>query len=550
MRRLDLWLAGLIVAAGSLSIVLILDATGYPYEVHRAWIFHYFLRHQDIAGWLFVMGIALVALAPGRAPLGLVDVLSRRVWSCALIALGAMCLAAYLAARNHPLAGDEQLAIFQSRAFAAGHLTGELPPELLFRLIPSQYQWRWLVADEATGRVASMYWPGFALMLAPFNWIGALWLCCPLLAGLSLVLMARIAERVSGDRRAAGWALLFAAASPGFIGMALSYFSMTAHLFLNLLYVWLLLERTPRRLVAAGVVGSLALVLNNPVPHLLFALPWVLSIARAADGRRDLARLAAGYAPLALMLGFGWWLFLRRLEGPLPMALYPSDEDLLHRIGNLVWHLLLQFRTVFGLWEGAIISRALEQGRLWSWSAPGLVVLALGGWWLRRDLREARLLGWSFAATVLGYLPVAFDQGSGWGARYVHPAFGALPVLAALALVHVADGGRLRAYVARAALYSLVFANLLRFYQIRLFMDDQLSLEPPFEKGARQIVIIVPNVAQYAQDFVLQNDPFLGAPVVFMMSRGRAVDAQTVARRLPGARLVYDGANGQVWRSD
>src|SRR5204863_498214 len=88
----------------------------------------------------------------------------------------------------------------------------------------------------------------------------------------------------------------------------------------------------------------------------------------------------------------------------------------LRRIGNLVWHLLLQFRTVFGLWEGAIISRALEQGRLWSWSAPGLVVLALGGWWLRRDLREARLLGWSFAATVLGYLPVAFDQGSGWGA--------------------------------------------------------------------------------------------------------------------------------------
>ena len=51
--------------------------------------------------------------------------------------------------------------------------------------------------------------------------------------------------------------MLLTLGSPGFIGMAMSYFSMTAHLFLNVLFVWLLLERTPRRLVAAGV-GRLA----------------------------------------------------------------------------------------------------------------------------------------------------------------------------------------------------------------------------------------------------------------------------------------------------
>ena len=148
---------------------------------------------------------------------------------------------------------------------------------------------------------------------------------------------------------------------------------------------------------------------------------------------------------------------------------------------------------------------------------------------------------------MLGYLPVAFDQGSGWGARYVHPAWSALPVLAALAMVRTPS---LHSYVVRAALLSLVFANALRLYQIELFMEDQLSLRPPFEKGVRQIVFIAENQINYAQDF-LQNDPYLRSPVIFMMSRGMARDyEEIIQRRFPGARRTYDGSNGQVWRLD
>lgn len=548
--RLDLWVAGLTVVAGLLSIILILEVTYYPYSVHRSWIFHYFLRYQDITGWLLVMGLAVVcAIERRRAPLAVVDWLSRRYWVAAGVALAAMVAAVFIVAKNHALAGDEHLALFQSRVFAAGRLTGQFPPELLYRLIPSWYQWHWLIASETTGEVVSLYWPGFALLLVPFQWLGMPWLCDPLLAALSVVLMAKLAARLCGEPRAAGWAALLALGSPGLIGMALSYFSMTAHLFLNLVYVWLLLERTPRRLLAAGMVGSFALVQSNPVPHLLFALPWVLSVARSPQARRDLPLLVAGYVPLTLLLGLGWWVFLRELQGSVPMALYPTDGDLAHRIGNLVWYLLLEFRNVFGASGVALTSRLLEQARLWSWAVPGLVVLALAGWWLARDVREARLLGYSLATTVLGYLPVVFDQGSGWGARYVHPAWGAIPILAALALVRIgsSDGGRLAAFAARAGVYSLVFANALRLFQIHLFMEDQLSLRPPFEKGVRQIVFITPNPGEYAQDF-LQNDPFLRDPVIFMMSRGLTADAQLIAQRYPGARLTYDGPNGQVWR--
>src|SRR5256885_8566137 len=60
-------------------------------------------------------------------------------------------------------------------------------------------------------------------------------------------------------------------------------------------------------------------------------------------------------------------------------------------------------------------------------------------------------------------------------------------------------------YVVRVAVYSVVFATALRFFQIHLFMQDQLALRPPFEKGVRQIVFIAPNFDFYTQDFV-QND--------------------------------------------
>jgi hypothetical protein len=267
-----------------------------------------------------------------------------------------------------------------------------------------------------------------------------------------------------------------------------------------------------------------------------------------------LLALGAGYAPLTLLLGLGWWLFLRQLQGGTSAVPFPSDGNLLHRVANLLWYLHLEFRSVFAMpGSEAIAKRMAEQVRLWSWAVPGLPVLALAGWWLRRNIAELNLFGLSLLSTLLGYLFVSFDQGYGWGARYVHSAWSALPILASAAMVSIPDpgtAGRLRSYVARIALLSLVFATALRFFQMHLFIDNQLSLRPPFEKGVRQIVFIAPNWEHYAQDFV-QNDPFLRDPVIFMMSRGAKRDYEDVIkRRFPGARLTYDGLNGQVWRLD
>ncbi len=547
-------LVALTVLAALVSIIFILDDTAYPYLMRRILVFQYLLREQDIAGSVLAIAIAVGAwLLSTRSPtLDPVAILGRNPWAGAAAVFIGLCVAMFAVLHNHPLAGDEHLALFQSRVFAAGRLTGQFPPELVYRLIPTYYLDHWLIASEA-GRVASIYWPGFSLLLVPFTLLGAPWACNPLLASLSLVLIAKLASQLSSEPRAGGWAMLFALASPGFLGMALSYFSMTAHLFLNLLFAWLLLERSSRRLVAAGVVGSLALVLSNPVPHILFALPWIYWIARQPGARRNLIALGSGYAPLALVLGLGWWLLLRQLQGNMAVLPYAPDGGLLQRSANWLWYLMLEFRAAFEIPGAETLGKRLgEQVRLWSWAVPGLPLLALAGWWiLGRRVAGLHLFALSLASTLLGYLFVSFDQGYGWGARYVHPAWGALPILASAAMVSIhpgAEGDRLKNYVIRVALLSLVFATTLRLFQIGLFMDEQLALRPPYERDARQIVFIPVNSEFYSQDFV-QNDPFLRKPVIFMMSRTRNRDYQEVIeRRFPAARLTYDGPNGQVWR--
>jgi hypothetical protein len=297
--------------------------------------------------------------------------------------------------------------------------------------------------------------------------------------------------------------------------------------------VWLVLER---RLVLAGVVGSFALVLHNPWPHFLFALPWIAWLGWR-EGWRTLLRLGAGYAPITLTLGGGWWLLMRKIQGQPWFAPPPTD---------VLFYWQMQLSRVFGFPDaGTAAKRAAELVKLWLWTVPGLLAMAAWGWKQTWAQAPMRLLGMSFVVTLTGYLFVWFDQGYGWGVRYLHPALGALPILGAAALQNEA----VRRYAATAALLSLVLATPFRWWQIETFMREQLALRPPVERGARQIVFIRLNYDYYTQDFV-QNDPFLRSPVIYVLSRGREDDEKLLRSRFPDARLAREARYGQVWRLD
>ncbi len=536
MRSGHLALAG--VLAALLCAAFIALYTGFPHEPQRRYIFDYLLQTQDLPGaGLLVLIVVAAAFPPlARPGLALVEWVGRKPRTTALVAFVALCAGQLFIAKDYPLAGDEHLILLQAKAFAAGRLTAQFPPELLRWLVPWPYLNLWLYASPETGSVVSVYWPGFALLLAPFVLLGMPWACNPMLASGALLLIGRLTRRLVAAPQAAGWAMLLTLASPAFTGMALGYFSMTAHLFLNLAYVWLLLER---RFVLAGVVGSFALVLHNPWPHSLVALPWIFWIARR-EGWRALLRLAAGYAPITVAIGAGWWLVMRHVQGPLWFAT-PSAEGLAY------WQ--VQFARVFtepGI--ATLAKRAAELVKLWLWTVPALPALMVVGWWLARREIGLRLLGLSFATTLAGYLFVWFDQGYGWGVRYLHPALAALPILAALAITRL-ENGALSRYAAAAALLSLVLATPLRWAQIDSFMTDHLSRRPAFEKNVPQLVLVNLDVDYYTQDFV-QNDPFLRAPVIFMLSRGHDADQKLLREHFPRARLAHEAPYGQVWRLD
>lgn len=542
-----------LVAVAAICLVVIADYTGYPGTPSRFWVFQYLLRTQDVAGSLFLIGLVFAACfePAGRAGLRFVDALSRHPWRGASLTFVGLCLGSFYVEHNHPLAQDEYAALFQSRVFAEGHLTGQFPPDLVGRLIPPIYLNHFLFASLQTGEVASAYWPGFALLLTPFTALGIPWACNPLLASAALVLMGALAERLCGAKQARGWAMLLALGSPGFTAMAITYFSMTAHLLLNLAFAWLVLGRTPLRLFLAGLLGAWALVLHNPVPHALFALPWVVWLALQPQPLRHLLPLAAGYVPLGAFLGLGWALVLSAVQGATHYGLYP-EAGAQQRIANFLWEWFVRVQSALaGPGERLLATRFAELARLWCWAVPGLLLFAAAGWRLSHRILGARLLGISVLSTFAGFLLVGFDQGYGWGARYLHSAWGALPVLAAIALAADAPPrwSSLARYVAGLALLSAILASALRAGQIHDYVSAHLAKRPASLASVRQIVFVRYDPANYTADLV-QNDPFLRGKVWYFFSLGPRLDEQLMHRRFPGARLVTRDARGETWRLD
>ena len=83
-------------------------------------------------------------------------------------------------------------------------------------------------------------------------------------------------------------------------------------------------------------------------------------------------------------------------------------------------------------------------------------------------------------------------------------------------------------------------------WQVHVFMTAHLAQMPTAEHGVPRVVIISPFMQYYAQDLA-QNDPFLRDPVIRMVTRGRRVDAQMMARQFPDLVLLSQGYKGSVW---
>ena len=510
-------------------------------------IFAYLLKVYDVHGNFVLMAVVAGAFLLRRRPdaLPLVQFAAERPWTIAALMFPLLSLGSLWVYQAYPVSMDEYAALFQAKAFAAGKLSGAFPPELLDRLIPRIHQGTFLSVSRSTGEVAGTYWPGFALLLAPFAWLGVPWAANPMIGALTIPAIHRLTLRLTASREAAGWAVLLTVASPAFIVTSISYYSMAAHLLCNLLYALLLLSPSIPRALAAGLLGSLALVLHQPVAHLVFGFAFVVWLLFRPGSAGILAALLVGYLP-ALAIGLGWQHHLIDVtRAAQPAAPAPKAPALLDSVGGRLSAVTLPQRL-------AIESRIAGFSKDWTWSAPGLLVLALYGYLAARAHSGAKLLGAALAVTFFAYFFFPLDQGHGWGNRYLYSAWFVLPVLAGIALATASgkQGDELRGMAAWAIVFSLLVADGLRLLQVHSFIDRQLSQVPPLaraaEPGQREVIFINPTAGFYAHDRV-QNDPFLrGARVTMVFDRQENV-AALMATRFPGFRKTEEGSWGERW---
>jgi hypothetical protein len=523
--------AGMALAAMCLAYFYMLDRILFS-SLSFSPIFRLLLALDSRAAWIGLAICGLAALWNRPAPiLRLVDFLSDRAsWvaaaSIALFAVGAV--AVYL---DYPLSMDEYAAVFQAKIFAAGHLSAQLPPSYVDWLVVSGFNGEFLIASRETGRAIEVYWPGFALLMAPFELLQAPWLCNACLGALALLLIHSITQQITQDKRAAGWALLFALGSGAFAANAISFYSLQAHLTANLLFVALLLRPNGYRALGAGLVGSVALILHNPVPHALFALPWMLAMALDRNQRRLCLPLILGYLP-GLCIGLGW-LLLKSDIGSAGHTL-PSVSGLAH--GVFTWPN-----------PNVLNARAAAFVKLCVWAVPCLFAFAALGAFRHRGNPKVRLLAMSAALTFVGYFFVTFDQGHGWGYRYFHSAWGAIPILAGCAMTERLDcNPKLVSFAGACAILTLVIIVPLQLSEIRQFISQHLAQLPPPRRPGNNVFFIHPRGGFYVADMV-QIDPLLRDPDLLLVSRGSESDAKMIHENWPDAIKIRSGLPYDQW---
>ena len=502
--------------------------------------------HDVSAAW---MGVLVLVLARVLVPL-----FERLNWARVatfiernLLILCALAFAFYAAlsfwAYHHvPLAMDEYCPLTQSRSFVSGHLNGWVPPELLDWIMARGHREYFFVVSQSSGQYSTVYWPGLAILQTPFVAIGAPWLCNPFLGALALWGVHRLTFRISDSREAGMWAWLLMLASPVIAINAASLYSMPAHLAFNVFYCWLLLRDDRRGAFAAGLVGGFALVLHNPAPHLAFALPWIAFVAWKR--RRLLLPLLAGYLIFAIPLGFGWSKFVDGFDATRysqsARAATGGESPFFEMIGRLSSVLSLPTLDL-------VLARLMGLAKTVVWAVPGLLVVAWLGWrgaaTTTIDSRALRLLAASLFSTFALYFLVQLDQGHGWGFRYLHSAWFALPVAGACYLARAPQN--VRAFFGALCALSLLILLPQRALQVEGFIRAHRA-QVPAATAPVSITFINGAHGLFTVD-LLQNDPFLRNDDWRLRSHGARENELLARKYLVDAKREQSGAWGEIW---
>lgn len=536
-------------AALSLAVLLLaINLPNLPGAIGLVEIFRELFMVGDYQGAICAFLIVVIAASVTSYTFPVRPFLSWIGTNPRLIASGVLAVllaGSWFVYQNVRLSMDEYSQFFQSQIFAAAHLSGQFPISMVDWLVPPGFQGLFLNVSHVSGSVAATYWPSFALLMAPFTWLGISWTFNPLICAITVLTLHRLALRIFDDSESVGLVILLTVASPVFFGNGISYYAMSAHLLANCAFALLLIDATPRRAFGAGLIGSVALTLHNPIPHLLFAAPWIISIARRTGSRKTLIALLFGYIPLSVILGFGWFFFSHQLahEGMFTPGKTSIGESLFH---------VMDFASPPS--AAVVLARIIGLAKIWVWSVPGLLILSCYGAWKCRHDRHFALLAVSALLTFGFYFVIPWDQGHGWGYRYFHSAWLALPLLAAAAFTPNSKNepalavtiDSTRSFIVVCAVLTIFAGVGLRAYQMHSFISEHESQVPRYEGSERHVEILDLKGTFYGADLI-QNDPWLRNKTIRMLTHGAAADVQMMHENFPDMHQVYHDRYGSVW---
>lgn len=405
---------------------------------------------------------------------------------------------------------DEAMAEFDAAIFAGGRMLAPVAPEWRaytsalqpeFRLpVPGDVAWvsSYLPVNAAIraglGRFASPPWVNAILMLT------------------AIMALVAVARRLWPSRPDA-WAVavLLLATSSQALFMAMTPYAMSAHLALNLVWLWLFLRDARWTHAAAMLVGFLASGLHQVVFHPLFVAPFMLQLLLRRRWKLS-AFYAAGYA-VTCVFWILYWQLLLSAHGMEPQA---ASGTGMSWFAERVAALLADFNL------GGIVTIVQNMLRFAAWQNPLLLVLgAAGTVSIIRSPDTAWPLVAGLALTLAAMFVLLPYQGTGWGYRYLHGLIGNAALVSAVGWMSLTsrasepERDRARGVFVAALIAATVVLMPVHALQMR-------GTHAPYARasaaiaGARAGAVIVDTSEVFYGNDLVRNDPFLrNVPLVF-----------------------------------
>ncbi len=523
---------------------------------------HFFIT-QDLPVLAGVLGVVVALRVLPRMATGLsadVGALGARLWPAgpptirpvwivagAALGCGVVCLAgAHWIAEDYALTMDEFMARFGAAIAARGQLVAPLAGP--WREFADALSPRFLSRAADGAWWASGYFPVNAALQGLGIALGVGGLVIPSLVTISVLAVFGVGRRLWPDRSdTALVAILLLATSSQFLVTGMTPYAMTAHLALNMVWLWLFLRGGWPGHIGAIAVGAVAVGLHQLLFHPLFVAPFVLQLWLERRWRLALLYTVAygviclawiDYWPLALaasgLTGQG--------GGPAASAASGAASGATSAVGGFFGHFVTLITQPppdsLGLMAKNLIRFVTWQNLL---LAP-LVVLGAAAAFRAAGTLRSMIVG--LGLTIVAMALILPDQGHGWGYRYLHGQLGVACLLAAWTWTRFTDGldarGRAGARVAFLAVGALSLFGLapLRAWQYHSFLHPYAAAQAEVDRAPTPFVLVDDAGVYFGCDLV-RNDPYLrNRPLKLCL---RVLTDDQIRRLCAGGAISFSG---------